>query len=94
MEKESQKFIDLINEIAQDPTAKDIVEVAICKSKFHNGLKQVEGEERLTDRKILSMYKDDLMHRWNFLSDAEYEGKIILKKVDFWEIMDCFCNLG
>ena len=90
MKKETQKFIDLVEEISKDPTAKDIVEIAINKSKFSLELKESEDKGGLTDRQILLMYKDNLMHRWNFLSDAEYEGKINLKKVDFWEVMEYF----
>lgn len=89
MKKQTKNFIDLVYDISQEPTAKDIVERSIKKSKNYLNMKASEDNE-MTDRQILLMYKDDLMHRWNFLADAEYEGKINLKKVDFWEVMEYF----
>ena len=85
MKKESQKFIDYVNEFSKD--CPRILYGAICDSKFWS---KTLGEEGWTDRKILFNYKRDLMLKWNFLQDLVYEGKINLKKVDFWEVMDYF----
>ena len=89
MKKETKKFIDYVNEFSKD--CPNIVDGAINDSKFHSGLL---GQYGWTPRKILNSYKNDLMHKWNFMNDLVYEGKIDLKKVDFWDIMDYFKDLG
>lgn len=90
MNKHTKAFVEYVEEVsAKNDFNKRILEGAILKSKDYKKTK-TDPDLNWSERKTLMRYKDDLLYKWNFILDTE--DRFDIKKVNFWDVMDYFCE--